>query len=80
MSQKCTCGFLHTEVTEEGHGGLMALKEDYTTYKSQEEGACHLLGLMLGSTRFGQETEEQGKNDPWAFIVFSGRNAKRRGS
>lgn len=38
----------------------MALKEDFTTYKSQEEGACHILGLMLGCTRFGQETEEQG--------------------
>lgn len=39
---------------------LMALKEDFTTYKSQEEGACHILGLMLGCTSFGQETEEQG--------------------
>ena len=39
---------------------LMALKEDFTTYKSHEEGACHILGLMLRSNRFGQETEEQG--------------------
>lgn len=59
--------------------GLTALKEDYTTYKSQEEGACHLLGLMLGSTRFGQETEEQGgRMTHGLYCVFRKKRKEER--